>query len=149
MEELFGGGLQAADAVHGGAVRQLQHQPGAPEWEAHPGREHRRQRWPQGRLQGVMNVCVGGLRWQIGQSRRSGDDRADRTLIPRISLFFQAVAGGHIHSSVLEKAACVGSQRSLETQQVVVPSGLVSLWLLLPMHTFFPCNVKGHELGSR
>lgn len=31
--------------------------------------------------------------------------------------------------------------------QQVVTSGLVSLWLLLHMHTFFPCNEKvmGYE----
>ncbi len=55
VEELLCGGLQEADAVHGGAVRKLQHQQGVSEWETHPGREHRRQRWTQGRLQGLMS----------------------------------------------------------------------------------------------
>lgn len=54
MEELFRGGLQAAGPVHGGAVRKLQHQQGASEWKTHPGGEHRRQRRPQGRLQGAL-----------------------------------------------------------------------------------------------
>lgn len=54
VEELLRGGLQAAGPVHGGAVRKLQHQQGAPEWKTHPGGEHRRQRRTQGRLQGPL-----------------------------------------------------------------------------------------------
>lgn len=61
VEELLGGGLQAAGPVHGGAVRELQHQQGACEWKAHPGGEHRRQRRAEGRLQGALPDKTRGL----------------------------------------------------------------------------------------
>jgi len=50
VAELVGGGVPPADRVHDGAVRRLHRQRGARQREADAGREHRRQRGPEGGL---------------------------------------------------------------------------------------------------
>lgn len=65
-------------------------------------------------------------------------DRSD--YYPLHSFILQGRCGSHPFICI-GKSNLSGLQQSLEMQQVAM-SDLVSLWLLLHMQTFFPCNER-------